>query len=404
MPLRATAARQSRAELLERLRQRSGEIEEVAMARVISLAELPDRGGAEYAQGLRAAVQAAVAYALEGMAQGEHEGIPVPEALLDQARRAARSGVGLDTVLRRYVAGHGLLSDFLVQEAEGRVGPAELQRLLRRLAFTLDCLLAAVTAAYGIEERRHRSTTRERRTELVERLLAGEPLDVSELGYELEGWHLGLVVRGPVAEEALRALVAGLDRQVLLVSSEPSACWAWVGGRLNFSAEEIEPLCHLPADGVQRLAVGEPGEGPAGWRLTHQQALAALSVAVRTDRPVTRYRDAALLACVLQDSLLATSLRRLYLQPLEAERDGGIVLRETLHAYFAAQGNLSSAAAALGVSRKTVGSRLRTVEQHLGTPVEECAASLGLALKMDYLLTGPQGPGREGSATTMILD
>ena len=46
----------------------------------------------------------------------------VPLAAVAQARRAASLGVGLDTVLRRYVAGHAILEDFVMQEAD----PSEL--------------------------------------------------------------------------------------------------------------------------------------------------------------------------------------------------------------------------------------------------------------------------------------
>ena len=353
------------------------------MARVISLAELPDRGGAEYAQGLRAAVEAAVGYALEGMAQGEHEGTPVPEALLAQARRAARSGVGLDTVLRRYVAGHGLLSDFLVQEAEGQVAPAELKRLFRRLAATLDCLLSAVTAAYGLEERRQRRTTEQRRLELVERLLAGEPLDTADLGYEMALHHLGLVGCGPGLGEALPALASALDARLLVLSRERGVVWAWLGRRRPLEPGDAgrRARAALPAGAV--LAFGEPAEGELGWRLTHRQAAAALSVAQRGEEPIVSYRDVALLAAGLQDDLLATSLRHLYIDPLKSERDGGTALFRALRAYFASDRNVSSTAAALGVTRKTVNGRLRAAEERLGRPLVACDSDLQLALQID---------------------
>ena len=65
---------------------------------------------------LREAVSAALSY---GSAESTLDvRPPVPPQLLLQARHAARNGVPLDTVLRRYFAGHALVSDFLVQEAE----------------------------------------------------------------------------------------------------------------------------------------------------------------------------------------------------------------------------------------------------------------------------------------------
>lgn len=353
------------------------------MARVISLAELPERGGAEYAQGLRAAVTAAVDYALEGMAQGEHEGTPVPEPLLAQARRAARSGVGLDTVLRRYVAGHALLGDFLVQEAEGRVGPAELKRLFRRLAGTLDCLLAAVTAAYGLEERRYRRTAEQRRAELVERLLAGEPLDPSELDYELDAHHLGLVACGPDAGEALSTLARALDARLLVISRDEED-WGWLGRRERVDPVEVAAFVSSNPSELT-LAIGEPDQGLSGWRFSHRQARAAFPIA-RNDREIyVSYADVGLLATVAQDELLTKSLRRRYLEPLSEERDGGEALRGTLRAYFAAERNISSAAVALGIDRRTVSSRLRTVESRIRRPLEECVMDLQLTMRLEEL-------------------
>jgi diguanylate cyclase with GGDEF domain/PucR-like helix-turn-helix protein len=354
------------------------------MVRITSLAEPPERGGAEYVHGLRAAVGAAVSYTIDGLAKGEQEGTPIPEPLLVQARRAATSGVGLDTVLRRYVAGHALLGDFLVQEAEGGIEPAELKLLLRRLSSTLDCLLAAVTAAYGLEERRHRRTAEQRRTELVERLLAGEPVDASQLGYELEAHHVGLVVPGSQTVEALNSLARALDARLLAVPCEEELTWAWLGRR-----EPLDPaqVCQSAATWFPgtSMAVGEPGRGLSGWRLSHRQARAAIPLARNGPNLPVRYSDVALLATVVQDDLLVTSLRRFYLEPLEVGRDGGVTLRETLRAYFAADRNVSSTAAGLGVDRRTVSNRLRVVEERIGCAIDGCVSELELALQLDWL-------------------
>ena len=123
------------------------------------------------------------------------------------------------------------------------------------------------------------------------------------------------------------------------------------------------------------MTVGEPGEGLSGWRFSHRQAKAALPVAERRGQAVVRYADVALLASILRDDLLATSLRQLYLEPLERARDGGKVARETLRAYFAAERNISSTAAALGVDRRTVTNRIRAIEDLFGRPLRDFARS-----------------------------
>lgn len=69
-------------------------------------------------------------------------------------------------------------------------------------------------------------------------------------------------------------------------------------------------------------------------------ARAALLIAERKGQSILRYADVAVLASVLSDDLGTTSLRQLYLEPLEGMRDGGKVARETLRAYFATQRNV----------------------------------------------------------------
>ncbi|HEY4778047.1 MAG TPA: helix-turn-helix domain-containing protein, partial [Solirubrobacterales bacterium] len=131
------------------------------------------------------------------------------------------------------------------------------------------------------------------------------------------------------------------------------------------------------------VTVGEPGEGPSGWRFSHRQAKAALPIAERRGQAVLRYADVALLASILRDDLVATSLHQLYLEPLERARDGGRVGRETLRAYFASGRNISSTAAALGVDRRTVTNRIRAIEDLFGRPLGDFATELETALRLD---------------------
>ncbi len=364
------------------LQARRTEIEGATLLRVRAVSAMPRAAGPEYAEGLRAAVAAGIGYGIEGIEHGERAAPPPPEALLAQARLAARSGVGLDTVLRRYFAGHTLLEDFMVEEAERSksLGPSELKRLLRVQAALVDRLFAAVSAAYAEEAERGRQGSERRRLELIERLLAGEPLDASELDYELSAHHLGLLASGPGAEKAVASLARSLDAVLLALSREGGVVWAWLGRRGPLDVEDARRLAEATLPPEASLALGEPGEGVGGWRLTHRQARAALPVALRGPEQIVRYADVALLAAVLSDDLLATSLRGLYLEPLEAERDGGAVLRQTLRAYFAAGRNVSSAAVALGVSWQTVKNRLRAIEELIDRPLADCLADLEAAL------------------------
>jgi sugar diacid utilization regulator len=192
------------------------------------------------------------------------------------------------------------------------------------------------------------------------------------------------MVKGEGARELTAELARSLDRRLLAVRREEEPIWAcWLGGRGPLEAERaMRALGDLCPDGVF-VTLGEPGEGLSGWRFSHRQAKAALAVAERGGRPVVRYAEVALLASILRDDLIATSLRQLYLEPLEAARDGGEVARETLRAYFAAGQNTSSTAAALGVDRRTVGNRLNAIEALLGRSLRDCATDLEIALRLD---------------------
>jgi len=371
--------------LVERLRERLPELQGAVATRIYAISDPGDVADPGYLDRLNEAVGAAIEYRLGVLEGGERQAPEVPTVLLGQARLDARDGVPLDTVLRRYFAGNALFGDFLVEEAErAEVPSAALRPLLAAQATFVDRLIAAVSEEHAREARSRPRNAAERRRETVKALLAGELVDHSALGYELNAHHLALLARGDGAEELMRGVAERLDRRLLAVRREEEPILAcWLGGRRPLAAEEAAAALAAAAPERVFVALGEPGEGLAGWRFSHHQAKAALPIAVRRGEAVLRYADVAVLASIDRDELLATSLRRLYLEPLERTRDGGRVARETLRAYFEAERNISSTAAALGVDRRTVRNRLRGIEELLGRPLTGSLADLEIALRLD---------------------
>lgn len=381
--------------LVARLRARRSEIEQAALTRVQAFSDPNEAVDPEYTAGLKEAVRSAIGFGIEALGRGEGRPTPIPTLLLSQARLAARNRVSLDTVLRRYFAGYALLGDFVIEEAE-RIGPmrgTSLKRLLRSQAALLDRLLAGVSEEYCREQRGLLGSAGQRRVDHVKRLLAGELLDTSELAYDFEGFHLGVIVSGSDAAESMEALVKSLDCRLLLIHPEVSTVWAWLGSRRKLASERFKDLATRQIGSGLAIAIGEPGEGAAGWRLTHRQARAALPVGLRGAESVVRYAEVAMVASMLDDDLLVTSLRQLYLAPLAAERDGGAIARNTLEAYFAAERNTSSAAAMLGISRQAVGSRLRTIEDRIGRPLSACATEIEAVLRLRVYEPSSDRPG-----------
>lgn len=282
--------------LAERLAARRPEIEQTVLTRVHAVGDPTPVADPEYALGLKAAVHAALSYGLSAIEDAESQPEPVPHELLSQARRAARSGVGLDTVLRRYVAGHTLLEDYFIQEAEGddRLLGAPLQHLLRAEAVLFDRLIDVVATEYRDETAACSQSHHRRQAGCVEKLLAGELTDTGGLDYDLSAWHVGAVAMGSGAGATLRSLAKDLDRRLLCVPGAEGVLWAWLGSVRRPGAEELE-LPVSPDSARACIVTGEPAQGLPGWRLSHRQAVAALPVALRVQRGHVRYADVALL-------------------------------------------------------------------------------------------------------------
>jgi PucR C-terminal helix-turn-helix domain/GGDEF-like domain len=370
--------------LLDRLRARRPQLEDALLTRAVTVSGSMSRDPESY-YGIRSAACAALDHALAAL-ESPGEDPPLPPVLLAQARMAARNGVALDVVQHCYIAGHALLVDFFVEDA-GAAGLdiGALQILLRTLARCLDRVLVSVGEEHARELEDCHCSAEQRDAERIDRLLAGELPGVSQFSYDFEAHHLGIVAKGPEAAGAIRSLAAPLDRRLLSIQRQDDVVWAWLGGRFPIDPRELQAVCSSDVF----LAFGEPAQGLGGWRLTHRQAKAAMAVALRIPKSSVHYAEVALLTSIFHDHLLSTSLRQLYLAPLERERDGGGAARETLRAYFATERNVSSAAAVLGVTRRTVANRLRSVEDHLGRPLSTCAAEMEIALKLHDLDPAP---------------
>jgi hypothetical protein len=332
----------------------------------------------DYLMGFRAAIPAAFDYSLIVIESGEGVPPPIPAQIIAQARLAARSRVGLDAVLRGYVAGSIRMDDFILDECDG----TNVQSLLRSRAVALEHLLSRVSAEYEAEQRLQNNSRDAWALERVRKLLHGEPQSSADLNYDLTLNHVGLVARGDGSKQSIAKLARSMDSRILLVEVDSETVWAWLGRRGPIHVEELQGKLTEGDPGVS-VGIGEPAVAIAGWRRTHQQARVALPVALSSSTTVARYSDVCLIASAMQDTLLKSSLKELYLQPLLVGRDGGASHIQTLRAYFAAHRNRNSTASILGISRQAVSNRLRVVEERLGQSLPSCAAAIEIALRLD---------------------
>jgi hypothetical protein len=387
--------------IASRLCSRSHEIVQAIHIRVLET--VPDPTGSDdvYRDGLLATVYAVLTYCLTGIERGPGWSAPIPSEAATQARGAARRGVGLGIVMRRYIAGHEELGSFVAQEVE-RAGLSHHGSVPHHLRETQGALLERLTAFIEDEYNHERTEIslppEQRRLSIVRRLLAEEVLDraeLTELDYEIRlSWHICLIAVGPEAELIPRRLKASLAARILSVACGEHTVWVWVGSLRRLTAADIERSLPDSTAPQVLLTIGEPGRSVEGWRLTYQQAQEAFAVGRSRPRRFTRYGDSPLLAAALKDITLARSLEQKYLMPLREQRDGGIGLYKTLRAYIDAQCGATSAAATVNVNRRTVTDRVRTVEKLIGQPINTCLSELDVALRLGELdgLFSPDDP------------
>ncbi len=307
----------------------------------------------------------------------------LPGATTELARAAARRGVPLADLFQIMRAAQGpfwenwqrLFADLGVDDAtRGRLADEAMR-------FTIsyqDWITSQISAVYRAEL----ESGGDHRLPLIAAVLSGGAVSGRALGYDLELEHVAAVASGPDRREVLAAIAESLGRYLLSVAPDPETAWGWIGGQQPLGVEGIHRVESIVPPAGTSVALGEPLRGPEGFRESHRQAVIARSVA--TGDPVTRYRDVALQAALVRAPEAARAFARRELDPL-GDGERGERLRSTLRALFAT-GNGASAAAAMGVSPRTVTNRIAEIEQALGCPMHTRRTELDVALRLERLL------------------
>lgn len=348
-----------------------------------------------YLAGLRGAIAEGLSYVFARIEKGGVS-TPMPPGTASQARRAAREGVGLDTVLRRYTAGNKVLEEFIVAEAAG-IPSQVFSQVLSEQGLHIDRFMESVSAEYRDEVELTKGSAAQHRADRVVHLLASNSLvSPTDVAYDFNLWHIGMILVGSGGEKSAQALAESLNCRLLPVRRDPELTWAWLGSSRKTIVEDLERFIVANRNMQVSVAIGEPRRGLEGWRQTHHEAQMAFQVMLHQPKPVTRCRDVILDSAVLRDERLAMSLIETYLTPLDGRGNSGEVLRQTLRAYFKAGRNVASAAQILGKARHTVERHLRRVEERLGQTLDTCNVQLQVALRAEEL--GASSESEQSSA------
>ena len=329
--------------------------------------------------------------------------VRAPIVAVEYARRLAQHGTPLTALLRACRLGHARFSDWLLTELAEHTGDAEMiiattLSLSTILAGYIDQTSEEMVAAYTGERENWLRQRNAARAARIRDLLSGERVSVSAteaaLGCRLRQYHVGLVCWTAAANSVTRleytishvaAKIAGAGEPVFLPRDESSA-WAWLplGIRDRFDAAEAA----AGVDGDLHFAFGEAARGVAGFRLTHQQALAAQAVALAAGSPprVVTFGEVAPVAMMLGSAELLRGWVLATLAGLATNDEHHARLRDTLLAFLQAGGSYKAAAEQMMLHKNTVQYRIGKAEESLGQPAGENRHDVELALRVSHWL------------------
>jgi DNA-binding PucR family transcriptional regulator len=325
--------------------------------------------------------------------QIELSAVHAPAASLEYARRRAQRGTALTALLRAYRLGHTCFSDWMLKELARQADDAAMitaatLSMSRTVAGYVDQTSEEIVAAYTREREhwlRNRSAARAAR---IRDLLSGERVNAAAteatLGYRLRQYHVGLVcwagdATGTVdnitrlehAISHVAAEVAASGDPVFLPRDESSA-WAWLplGIRDRFDAAAAAAAGVGGSDGDLHFAFGDAARGGAGFRLTHQQALAAQAVALAAGRAprVVTFEEVAPVAMMLGSADLLRAWVLATLGGLATDDEHHARLRDTLLVFLQTGGSYKATAEQLTLHKNTVQYRIRKAEESMGRP------------------------------------
>ncbi|MDP0398350.1 PucR family transcriptional regulator [Tsukamurella strandjordii] len=312
----------------------------------------------------------------------------------DLARSMARRGLELRVLLAVYRVGQSAAWQLFTTTAAAEIPDAEVRSevLLHfwpRTTQWLDASIEEMIGTFIAEREQWQRGALARQAATVEAVLAGQDIDPAEataaLNYPVAPAHTAymLWVDEAVADADMQRLleraavavhreVRGDNRLAQRIGARSLRCWS--------AGSAVPEALDLPS--TVRCALGTAHPGPAGFRRSHEESAAALTVARRTGRSFVAYRDVEL-ACLAHGIAGPdgpSTLVKRELGALAADTAAAARLRETALAYLGAGCDARAAGAALMLHPNTVRYRIRQVEKALGHSIDERRVYVELAL------------------------
>jgi hypothetical protein len=307
----------------------------------------------------------------------------LPVSSLRALRHAARQGMPIETFLGGYRAAHSVFQEHIYRHAaRTALSIGALREVTQNLFGYFDSIPAIAARVYARELADFRTAGARARHLRVERVLGGATDE--DLGYDLEGRHIALVLDAEAPPDAGRRLGRALDVAHLSSVTPQGTEWVWLSAADLDVDVVVQRVQALIGDG--HAGISEPETGPHGFVGAYRKAEIALRLALTRDIPVNKYRDVALEALAFGGEEIAVDFVRAELGLLVQDNQRAAVLRHTLNEYFANGSSTAATARVLAIAERTVTYRLRRAEELLGHPVSERRADLETALRLYRVL------------------
>ena len=333
------------------------------------------------------------------------EDLVVPEPALYYAQGLVHRRIPLAALLRAYHLGHAQLWNIasveLRRQLDDTVRMDAIEASSNFMFEYIDGVCDQLVGAYHVERDRWVRTAAAVRAETVRHILDGhidhERAASTRLGYELRRHHVALILSGEPSrrpadgvgslerEATVAASLLGCD-DPLLVPAGSAVLWAWCGTFKPPVPGALAKLeSHRPPQGV-RIAIGRPGYGIEGFRVSHVEAghasrFWALDGALAAGG-TTSYRAVEVVSLLASDLPRARRFVQSELGPLAEQSDGAATLRSTLLGFLAHGCSHVHAAQQLHMHQNTVYNRVRRAEELLGGSVAERRVELQTALML----------------------
>lgn len=331
-----------------------------------------------------------------------------PSAALEYSRRLAQQGIPVKELVRAYHLGHDHMLSWCFAEVAQRVSdPVQASRVSRYLVSEtfkyIDWISQHVVAIYEGERDEWLMSRNALRSARIRELINGQAMDPQladqTVGYPLRQQHLALVLwqahptpRDDVIARleqraALLGSRVGAQAPPLTVAYDRSNIWAWLplGTSTTVDLAAIRSVAEEDSDPFF-VAVSTAGFGYDGFRVAHEEALAAQALVLgRNDTPaplVVGYGEPGVAsASLLAKDLPATrSWVHSVLGPLASDDAGSHRMRETVRIFLEENGSYTSAADRLMMHKNSVKYRIARAKELRGRAFSEDRLDVELAL------------------------